>query len=237
MQPVADSPKAAPQTPPLLGPLDAIPGYVCSVCGGSFPVDKVFDQEGSIICERCHAAAASFAATPDEAAPGSFPAVPTLSTLMALPQVDDLAPPTDGGPVADPASEPDTKSPAAAAAANEVDDTIAELGAVSASALRTRRPQAEKKLPIPMLIASGVIALVLAGIITYRVTRYGGSPGGAAPSSDSGSPGPAEASAGDQPMSDWEQHNAPRFHDGAAPPKAWKFPATLPAHRCSIRRC
>jgi len=232
--PVSSSAPAAPppKPPPLLfSPKDDAPAqaprYICSVCGRSFPIDKVFDLNGSNICQTCHAATIAgpgFLSAPDTA---SFPVVPSLAALMSqpaspeppssifdepVPAGDDVTPAEEAVAPADGATDlpPDEVqfSDASDDDIAESDDTIADIDSMSASDLGTRKP-APNTNRLPMLIAWGSVAFILAGVLTYYLVLHGGAtrPQAAAPPPV----GPQAPAVEDQAISEWEKRNDPRL--------------------------
>jgi ribosomal protein S27E len=204
-------------------------GYACGVCGGSFGVEEVYDQQGTIICHACYAAAqakataaageAKTAARAAEAArrQAMTPTKPASRTGAAT-----KATPAARAPRAESAGPPAPAAPSGTAEASHPG---------KASLVGRKR----KRLPayLPYAIAGGVAAVVVAVIVAMRphdpskqVAAGQPADGSAdAPRSVPASrPAPAVATNPDAPtpaatapeipgVSRWEMENAPRIAD------------------------
>ncbi len=230
---------ASPAAPPLLeqlppAPQVQAPGFICSVCEGSFPIDQVYDQNGSIICEACHAAGASLPADSEEADPGSFPVVPSLSTLVIEPATDEAPPPWQQAPAAGVVGvAAESQETVAPQEPDAVDSDLADLSATPRSGPRVRRPPFWKRMSPTQLVVAGSCAFLLTCVLTYVITRYGG----ARPRADispsapvvSNPSTPPDTSVGgpDQSMSEWEKRNAPRLSQWRSTAKSMEVSGDL----------
>jgi hypothetical protein len=250
---VPSSPPVAPppQVPRLLPSLDEEVsvqpvGYVCSVCGKSFPIDQVYDLDGLNICEACHAAQTVDPGFPTAPDPGSFPVVPSLSTLMSQPPTPDAAPSSFDEPVpTDDALPPTEESVAPEEHATQIavddaqlseatdndvvdlHDTVADIGPVSTAQLsKGRRPAARRNL-VPLLIGCAIAVFFLGAFLTYYLTRYG-LPKAQQPAVVSAPSAPqAPADVADQAMSEWEKRNDPKLSQWRSTAKGMEISGDL----------
>jgi hypothetical protein len=135
--------------------------FTCATCGGSFPVESVYDQQGVVICHGCFAQAEAAAAAAAEAAQGAATTTTDTAGDFADPWAEVTAPAAAAAtPAARRSGVPTTfRSGAAGAAATATATTTNDSGSTSTS----RRPPPPKS-KTPFLIA-GIAAAAIVGVV------------------------------------------------------------------------